>query len=125
MFVCILRINDYEISKGEMEMCILCGEFVEQLHWTDIESKQFDTVVAGQHQRDRKRSRDLRTKICNEILHFYSINLKEWNNSKFLMTNNKGKMEVLQDLGQIWQKSEEMIGKPIDPLDPLLLERLK
>lgn len=32
-------------------MCILCGEFVEQLHWTDLETKKFATVVAGEHQR--------------------------------------------------------------------------
>lgn len=73
----------------------------------------------------RKRSRDLRTKICNDLLHIYGINLKEWNNSRFLMTNKKERTEVLQDLGQIWQKSEDMIGKPIDPLDPLLLKKLK
>ncbi len=106
-------------------MCVLCGEFIEQLHWTDIEGREYDTIVAGEYQRDRKRSRDLRTKICNDLLNSYGIHLKEWNNSKFLMTNNKGKMSVIQDLGQIWQEAETMMGKPLDPLDPELLGKLK
>lgn len=106
-------------------MCILCGEFVEQIHWTDMERKQLETVVVGEHQRARKRSRDLRTKICNDLLKFYGITLREWNNSRFIMTNGKGKMAVLNDLGQIWQQAEEMIGHPVDPLNPKLLEKLK
>ncbi len=90
-----------------------------------MERKQLDTVVAGQHQRERKRSRNLRTKICNDLLESYGLTLKEWNNSKFIIMNKKGKMAVIQDLGQIWKHAEELIGHPIDPLDPLLLQKLK
>lgn len=107
-------------------MCILCGEFVEQLHWTEMERKQLETVVVGgEHQRNRKRTRDLRTKICNDLLKYYGITLREWNNSRYLMSDRKGKTYVLQNLGEIWQQAEEMVGQPIDPLDPNLLERLK
>lgn len=106
-------------------MCVLCGELIEQVHWTDMERRQLDTVVSGQFQRERKRSRLLRTKICNELLNAYGITLKEWNNSKFIMTNGKGKFAVLHDLGQIWNKADEMIGHPIDPLDETVLQRLR
>lgn len=106
-------------------MCILCGEFIEQIHWTDMERKQLDTVVSGQFQRERKRSRLLRTNICNDLLRSHGITLKEWNNSKFIMMNNKGKIAVIHDLGQIWKQAEDMIGQPIDPLDDALLQTLK
>ncbi|MFD2760905.1 hypothetical protein [Lentibacillus juripiscarius] len=110
---------------SDIVMCILCGEFIEQIHWTDMERRQLDTVVSGQFQRERKRSRLLRTKICNDLLSSHGITLKEWNNSKFIMMNNKGKMAVIHDLGQIWKQAKEMAGQPIDPLDDTLLQKLK
>lgn len=106
-------------------MCILCGEFIEQVHWTDTERQKVDTVVAGQYQRERKRARNLRAKICSDILAGYSIKLKEWNNSKFIISNSTGKTRIIHDLGQVWQEAESFIGAPVDPLDPELLEALQ
>lgn len=105
-------------------MCVLCGEFIEQIHWTDMERQHLETVVAGAHQRERKRSRLLRTKICNDIFESYGLKLREWNNSKFILSNKTGKMSVVHDLGQIWKEAEKFAGRPIDPLDPSLLENL-
>lgn len=105
-------------------MCILCGEFVDQIHWTDMERRQLDTVVSGQFQRERKRSRLLRTNFCNDLLHLYGLSLSEWNNTRFILSNKKGKTEVVQNLSQIWEKAEEMIGYPIDPLDETILNQL-
>jgi len=89
-----------------------------------MEREQLDTVVSGQHQRERKRSRDKRVKICNHLFRPYGLSLREWNH-KYIIQNNKGKMNVVYDLGQIWQSAEDLLGKSIDPLDPVLLQRLK
>ncbi|WP_079474102.1 hypothetical protein [Marinococcus halophilus] len=105
-------------------MCVLCGEFIEQVHWTDIERKKLDTIVAGESQRERKRSRLLRTEICNDVLEFYGLTISEWNNSKFLLKSRTGKMAVIHDLGQIWFYAEKMAGMSIDPLNEHLINNL-
>ena len=52
-------------------MCVLCGELIMNVHWTDRrthENEYKHIVIAGESQRDRMRSRLKRVKISNRIL---------------------------------------------------------
>lgn len=52
-------------------MCVLCGELIMHVHWTDRrthENEYKHIVIAGESQRDRMRSRIKRVKISNRIL---------------------------------------------------------
>lgn len=108
-------------------MCVLCGESVMQIHWTDrkMEShKDGAIVVAGQFQRSRQRERHHRTRLTNKILRYYGLTLEDWTGSKYVLRDKKGRTEIIQDFGALWPAAEKMIGRPLDPLDPLLIENL-
>lgn len=108
-------------------MCILCGELIMQDHWTDVDivNSQNSTVVVGETQRDRRRNRLHRVQISNNILTHYGLKLNEWNSSKFILKNKKGKTKMVHDLGALWPAVEEFINGPIDPLDPDLLGKMR
>jgi hypothetical protein len=107
-------------------MCVLCGEFVMQVHWTD---RKFDgndsTVVVGDTQlRSRQRDRLHRTRLANQILRHYGLKLEDWSGSKYLLSDRKGSSEVVHDLGSLWPAAEKMVRSRLDPLDPSFIETL-
>ncbi|MFC4769466.1 hypothetical protein [Effusibacillus consociatus] len=108
-------------------MCVLCGESVMQIHWTDrkIESNgNGSAVVVGQYQRSRQRDRHHRTRVTNKILRYYGLTLEDWTGSKYVLRDKKGRTEIIHDLGALWPAAEKIVGRPLDPLDPLLIGHL-
>ena len=105
-------------------MCVLCGEFIMNVHWTDQTSDDSDTVRVGEKQRDRKRTRLERVHLCNQIFTHYGLKLEDWNGRKYIVRDRKGHSEVVHDLGSLWATAENMLHRPIDPLDPKLLEKV-
>lgn len=106
-------------------MCVLCGEFVMQMHWTDQTTEESSEIIVGDKQRERQRTRIHRTNLSNEILRFYMLKLEEWNGSKYILSDSKGNQEIVHDLGTLWYTAEKLLGSPIDPLDPYLLQQLQ
>lgn len=107
-------------------MCVLCGkDFVAQVHWTDrhVEDR---ARAAGpgadpvEYQRDRRRDRIHRAALTNEVLRHYGLRIQEWSGSKYLLRDNKGRTEIVQDLGSLWPAAEKLSGRPLDPLDPAM-----
>ena len=41
-----------------------------------------------------------------------------------LVRDGKGRSELVQDLGDLWPAAEKLAGRPLDPLDPALLDAL-
>ncbi len=117
-------LNGSAILQGGMKMCILCGEFIMQVHWTDYTDSTDTEITVGNQQRIRQRSRLHRTNLCNQLLSHYRLTLEEWNGSKFILRDAKGNAEIVHDLGTIWHHVETMIGYPIDPLDGSLLDKI-
>ncbi len=109
-------------------MCVLCGEFVAQPHWTDRHVE--DRVRSGEgdigdYQRYRRRDRIRRVSLSNEILVHYGLRVSDWNGSKYLLSDRKGRSEQVQDLGSLWPVAERLAGRSPDPLDPALQETLR
>ena len=99
-------------------MCVLCGEMISSFHWSHLSfDEQGANLSALQDQRDRMRARLKRVKILNEILSFYRLNIKEWQGSKFILSDLVGKSVIVNDLGDLWQKVQELSKKEIDLLD--------
>ena len=106
-------------------MCVLCGEFVSRLHWTDrhVEDKvraAGSRGTASDYQRTRRRDRYHRAKLTNEVLRFYGLKVGDWAGSKYVLRDGKGRSELVQDLGALWPAAQKLAGRPLDPLDPAL-----
>ncbi|WP_052947621.1 hypothetical protein [Aneurinibacillus tyrosinisolvens] len=110
-----------------MAMCVLCSGSVLQVHWTDRKNSSSDQLTAqkaGEAQRSRIRERHIRIRQSNKILGVYGLKLSDWTGSKYILNDKKGRTEIVQDLGALWAIAEKLLGKPIDPLDPVLMEVL-
>lgn len=107
-------------------MCVLCSGSVLQVHWTDRKNGLDQSTVqkAGETQRSRLRERYIRIRQSNKILAVYGLKLSDWTGSKYILNDKKGRSEIVQDLGALWTAVEKLLGKPIDPLDPNLIQVL-
>jgi len=110
-------------------MCILCSQslFVEP-HWTDRKQNTGEpvaTVTAGSdRERHRRRDWQHRAQILNHILSYYGLSLDNWQNRHYVLSNRKGHAEMVTDLGALWPAAAQLLGRPLDPLDPPLIEAL-
>lgn len=105
-------------------MCILCGELIMHVHWTDQPAHDASagrTVVAGEGQRDRMRLRIKRTALSNKILRYYGLSLRDWCGSRYLLADKKGNTRIVYDLGDMWQQASELAHRKLDPLDEAFL----
>lgn len=104
-------------------MCILCGEFVAQPHWTDrhVEDQaRAENANDFDYHRERRRGRARRAALASEVLGHYGLEVKDWNGSKYLLSDRKGRSQLVQDLGSLWPAATKLAGRAPDPLDPAL-----
>ena len=45
--------------------------------------------------------------------------------TSYIVGNRKGDQRLAAAMGELWRVAEQMAGKPLDPLDESLLERLR
>src|ERR671916_3328774 len=106
-------------------MCILCGEFVNQIHWTEkhAEEKARASIDAGtkdKTRRNRRRERARRAAVTNEVLRHYGLKVSDWGGIKYVLRDGKGRSELVRGLGSLWPAAQRLAGRPLDPLDPAL-----
>ena len=89
-------------------MCALCGVLRNE-HWAD--------AGAG------RRARVIRAALLERVLAPSGIGVREWA-GQYVVADGKGRAEVADDLAGLWAAVERLAGKPLDPLDPLLLDAL-
>lgn len=107
-------------------MCVLCGEMVVSMHWSEgVREEGCKEVVVGELQRERLRNRLQKVRIAQNILRFYGLSLKEWQGSKFVLSDAKGQSAIVPNLGALWEEAAKMAKRQIDVLDPNLLAYLR
>jgi hypothetical protein len=97
-------------------MCVLCGESILRIHWTD----QKTAYPSGSRQKERH----YRIRLLNQVLAYYGLKVDDWNGVKFVVRDKKGRSEIVHDLGGLWTKAEKLIGRPLNPLDSGLMNFL-
>lgn len=111
-------------------MCVLCGELISSFHWTDESgSYGIDDNLKGQNAlistnenaRERKRARLKRVRLLNQILAFYGLKINDWQGAKFVLCDKKGQSVIVNDLGDLWDKAQNLAKKEMDVLDSHLL----
>ncbi len=114
-------------------MCVLCGELISSFHWTDgtdgSDSCEIDEglkepnvlISANENARERKRARLKRVRLLNQILAFYGLKIDDWQGAKFVLCDKKGQSVIVNDLGDLWDKAQNLAKKKMDALDSNLL----
>ncbi|MFP6064306.1 hypothetical protein ACLF9U_04355 [Helicobacter pylori] len=114
-------------------MCVLCGELISSFHWSDenygSDSYEIDENLKGQNAlistnenaRERKRARLKRVGLLNQILAFYGLKINDWQGAKFVLCDKKGQSVIVNDLGDLWDKAQNLAKKEMDALDSNLL----
>ncbi|WQY83799.1 hypothetical protein E5L49_05905 [Helicobacter pylori] len=117
-------------------MCVLCGELISSFHWTDenygtngSDSYEIDEnlrepnalISANENARERKRARLKRVGLLNQILAFYGLKIGDWQGTKFVLCDKKGQSVIVNDLGDLWGKAQNLAKKEMDALDSNLL----
>lgn len=99
-------------------MCVLCGDMISAFHWSELDFyKDFNN--------ERKKLRLKQAKLANAILKFYGLELKLWQNSKFLLSDKKGQSLIINDISSLWQEASKLCAKELDILDENLLAFLE
>ncbi|GAA7615074.1 hypothetical protein HpBHB8_08560 [Helicobacter pylori] len=117
-------------------MCVLCGELISSFHWSDenygsdgSDSYGSDEnlkepnalISANENARERKRARLKRVGLLNQILAFYGLKIDDWQGAKFVLCDKKGQSMIVNDLGDLWGKAQNLAKKEMDALDSNLL----
>ncbi|RKV27661.1 hypothetical protein DD741_02090 [Helicobacter pylori] len=111
-------------------MCVLCGELISSFHWTDgSDSYEIDEnlrepnvlISTNENARERKRARLKRVGLLNQILAFYGLKIDDWQGTKFVLCDKKGQSVIVNDLGDLWGKAQNLSKKEMDALDSNLL----
>ncbi|NHB44249.1 hypothetical protein [Helicobacter pylori] len=114
-------------------MCVLCGELISSFHWTDrtygTDSCEIDenlrepnaVISTNENARERKRARLKRVRLLNQILAFYGLKIDDWQGAKFVLCDKKGQSVIVNDLGDLWGKAQNLVKKKMDALDSNLL----
>ncbi|MGL2666849.1 hypothetical protein ACQJ7B_02115 [Helicobacter pylori] len=117
-------------------MCVLCGELISSFHWSDenygsdgSDSYGSDEnlkepnafISTNENARERKRARLKRVRLLNQILAFYGLKIDDWQGAKFVLCDQKGQSVIVNDLGDLWGKAQNLAKKKMDALDSNLL----
>ncbi len=114
-------------------MCVLCGELISSFHWSDenygSDSYEIDEglkepnalISTNENARERKRARLKRVRLLNQILAFYGLKISDWQGAKFVLCDKKGQSVMVNDLGDLWDKAQNLAKKEMDALDSHLL----
>lgn len=89
-------------------MCVLCGELITSIHWSEGVQDESKEIIVGEKQRERARQRLQKVRIANLILRFYGLELKDWNTSQFILSDKKGRGGIVHHLGELWEKASSL-----------------
>ena len=108
-------------------MCVLCSQsLVAEPHWTDRQPAAGEPVAMAGSDQERHRRRDWqhRSQLLNHVLGCYGLSLDNWQNRHYVLSDRKGRSEIVSDLGALWPAAAQFLGRPLDPLDPQFIEVL-
>lgn len=99
-------------------MCVLCYELAPEDHWSD-------NGVAGKAAMPPHRARHRRTRILSAVLAPYGLTVSDpGSGAHRVISDRKGASEIAAALPAVWQSADRLGSRPVDVLDPALLDAL-
>lgn len=94
-------------------MCNACGNPAVPGHWTEA-----GAATPG----DRLRARFHRAALLNKLLRPFGLTAHDGGVVPGIQLSTlSGNQSIVPDLSALWVEAERLIGRPIDPLDPVFL----
>ncbi len=112
------RYADTASMELRSKMCGLCGALGIEGDWTGTAT----TPPSGA--RTIRAQRLERVHVVNVVLKQFSLVLSDWEGAKYQLSTRTGRTEIVENLAQVWQAAERLLGRTCDPLDPTLIERM-
>ena len=106
-------------------MCAFCAMMADgDTHWTEAGTDAGQTAEP-ESGRARYLGRLRRVALVNRILDHYGCEASDWANNQYIVRSRDGRTTLVAHLPQVWAAAEEIVGRPLDPLDPALLDALR
>jgi hypothetical protein len=114
-------------------VCVLCGALWTEEHWSEIEADDRedspDGTIAFEVHVDRRgkrlRDRARRAQLVSAVFAGYGLTFQDWEGSSFILRDAKGNSAIAPDLASLWTEAERILGRPLDPLEPAFLDRVR
>jgi hypothetical protein len=101
-------------------MCVLCYELAPEDHWSDAVSADADASGAT------VRARARRVRILTAVLAPYGLTVSDPGSGRHCtIADRKGSAEVVAGLPAVWDAANRLAPRPVDVLDPRLLDALE
>ena len=105
-------------------MCGFCAVFSGIPHWTETASDAGDRDSAsGGH--EWRLARQRRLKLINAVLFQFGCRADDWMGGQIMIASQRGRTELVGQLPEVWRVVEDVAGRAVDPLDPILLAALR
>jgi hypothetical protein len=88
-------------------MCSLCGQPGTRPHWTE---------AGGADPAERRRGRAARLAAARALLATAGLTVSDWQ-GQYLVGDGRGRTALVGDLGGCWVAAEQLLGRPVDPLE--------
>jgi hypothetical protein len=106
-------------------MRVLCGQMFSEIHWSE-RLLDPEMVSQGAGETLRRQDRHARTRLIGKVFAHYGLDVSDdWSAMNYVVGNRKGTQQVVGSLAELWPAAARMAGRPLDPLDPALLQRLR
>lgn len=106
-------------------MCAFCAAVgAGEAHWTEA-GTDAGHAAEGESGRARYLGRLRRVALVNAILDHYGCEARDWAGNQYVVSSRAGRSALVAHLPQVWAAAEEIVGRPLDPLDPALLDTLQ
>jgi hypothetical protein len=100
-------------------MCVLCYELAAEDHWSDGSPPDGGSSVTARAARYR------RTRLLARVLAPYGLTVSDPGTGPHrVIADRKGAGEVAAGLPATWQAADRLSSRPVDVLDPALLDAL-
>ncbi len=100
-------------------MCSLCGTLYSTRHWAEAPGAGAEVDARRAWMRDRLR----RVELLNRVLGPLALSVSEWQGTAYVLSTRTGESVLCADLATLFVEAERLARRPIDPLDPDLLDR--
>jgi hypothetical protein len=101
-------------------MCALCGVLGREGDWAEASG-----IAIPEASLTRRAQRQERVRLANSVLRQFGLILADWQGAKYQLANRTGRTELVDNLPQVWQAAEHILGRACDPLDPALIARIE